>query len=148
MTQGFWSRAILSASEVCHASIFWKGMIRDFCKIRKRKLKEEIDHPKELADGGNTRGVSDDATGAIDQVREMGNIGTPIAKDINLMIDVDPGESQTFIEPIGILLEEWYVARHGRERKSKKPEIMVKTSKATTETYELPSPNDQHAAES
>ena len=48
-------------------------MIRDFCNIKKRDLKKEINRLKELVDGGNApRGVNRDTMIAIDHVREMG----------------------------------------------------------------------------
>ncbi len=77
----------------------------------------------------------------------MGDIGAHTAKDISPIIDVEPRDPQTSVEPTKSLLKEWYVARHGWERKSNELEIMVK-DKAMTERDELSSPNDQQATES
>ena len=52
-------------------------------------LKVEIDHLQELVDGGNApHGVSHDTMVAINRVREMGNIGTHIGKDISGCIPI------------------------------------------------------------
>ncbi|MYA87405.1 MAG: DUF4145 domain-containing protein [Boseongicola sp. SB0662_bin_57] len=126
-----------------------QGMIRDFCGIEKRTLKEQIDHLKEMVAKGNApRGVSHDTMEGIDTVREFGNIGAHMAKDINLMIDVEPGEAQALIRLIEILFEEWYVARHQRDRNLKELDVMASEKKAVTEKSELPPPDDQQAAES
>ena len=45
--------------------------------------------------------------------------------DINLIIDVEPSEAQALIELIKILFEEWYVARHERDAKLERLEVMV-----------------------
>ena len=126
-----------------------QGMIRDFCKIEKRTLKAQIDHLKEMVDKGNApRGVSHDTMDAIDAVRKFGNIGAHMAKDINVMIDVEPGEAQALIRLIEILFEEWYVARHERESKLKELGVMASEKKAVTEKPGLPPPDDHQAAES
>jgi len=57
---------------------------------------------------------------AIDAVRSVGNIGAHMEKDINVIVDIDPGEAQSLIGLIEILLEEWYVARHTRLEKLEK----------------------------
>ena len=126
-----------------------QGMIRDFCKIEKNTLKEQIDRLKETVDKGHApRGVSHDTMDAIDAVRKFGNIGAHMAKDINLMIDVDSGEAKALIRLIEILFEEWYVARHERERKLKELGVMASEKKTVTEKSELPPPDDHQAAES
>ncbi len=35
-------------------------------------------------------------------------------RDINVIVDVGPGEAQALIELIELLFREWYVARHER----------------------------------
>lgn len=56
---------------------------------------------------------------AIDGVRKIGNIGAHMEKDINIIVDVDPGEAQLLIELIEILVKDWYVAKHQREENLK-----------------------------
>ena len=36
-------------------------------------------------------------------------------KDVNLIIDIDPGEAQKLIKLLELLLKDWYIARHDRE---------------------------------
>lgn len=48
-------------------------------------------------------------------VRDIGNIGAHMSKDINLIVPVEPGESEALLGLIELLLEETYVARHDRE---------------------------------
>jgi hypothetical protein len=89
-----------------------QGMIRDFWKISKPKLVNEI---KDL------EGKIDSTTWkAIDSVRSVGNIGAHMEADINLIVDVDPGEANLLIGLIEFLLKDWYVARHDREEHMQK----------------------------
>ena len=93
-------------------------MIRDFCGIAKSRLIDEIKElNKRLDDGSAPRGVEPETVEAIDAVRDIGNIGAHMEKDINLIVDVDPGEAQALIELIEMLFDEWYVARHKREQR-------------------------------
>jgi hypothetical protein len=92
-----------------------QGIIRDFCAISKPRLVEEIRELRKQVDAGTApRGVEADVIDAIDAIREIGNIGAHMEKDINVIIDVDPDEAQTLIELIELLFSEWYVARHDR----------------------------------
>ncbi|CAK07687.1 DUF4145 domain-containing protein [Rhizobium leguminosarum] len=95
-----------------------QGMIRDFCGIAKGRLIDEIKElNKRLNEGTAPRGVEPESVEAIDAVRDIGNIGAHMEKDINLIVDVDPGEAQALIELIEMLFDEWYVARHKREQR-------------------------------
>jgi hypothetical protein len=86
-----------------------QGMIRDFWKVVKARLVDEID---------GIKGQVDPVTWtAIDAVRNIGNIGAHMEKDINLVIDVDPEEAALLIGLIETLITEWYVNRHERERR-------------------------------
>ena len=95
-----------------------QGMIRDFCGIAKGTLDKEINALR-LAVGDNSapRGVTEESIDAIDAVRTVGNIGAHMEKDINMIVDVDPGEAQVLIELIESLFDEWYVARNRRQQK-------------------------------
>lgn len=95
-----------------------QGMIRDFCGIARGKLINEIKELRRLIDeDAAPRGVDEAAVKAIDNVREIGNIGAHMEKDIGVIIDVDPDEAQILIELIESLFDEWYVARHDREQR-------------------------------
>lgn len=103
-----------------------QGMIRDFCKIAKGTLAKEIETLKvQVEQGKGPKGVNNDTLDAIDHVRRIGRIGAHMEKDINLIIDVEPDEAQALINLIELLFEEWYVAKHEREKKLEKLGIVV-----------------------
>lgn len=87
-------------------------MIRDFWKVSKARLVDEIEAIKGQIDPTTWE--------AIDAVRGVGNIGAHMEKDINLIVDVDPEEATLLIGLIEFLLEDWYIARHDREEHKKK----------------------------
>jgi hypothetical protein len=86
-----------------------QGMIRDFWKINKPNLKQEID---ELRDR-----IDDETWKAIDAIRTIGNIGAHMEKDVNIIVDVEPGEAEKLIWLIELLLKDWYVRKHEREER-------------------------------
>ncbi|WP_235919070.1 DUF4145 domain-containing protein [Aureimonas psammosilenae] len=95
-----------------------QGMIRDFAGIAKGRLIDEIKELRARTEAGSApRGVEPETIDAIDAVRDIGNIGAHMEKDINIIVDVDPGEAQALIELIELLFDEWYVARHKRQGK-------------------------------
>ncbi len=98
-----------------------QGMIRDFWKISKPKLKEEIEELKNLIDVSTWE--------AIDSVRNVGNIGAHMEKDINLIIDVEPEEAQLLIGLIEQLVEDWYIQKHDREERMKKVKQLAEDKK-------------------
>lgn len=85
-----------------------QGMIRDFFKIKKDRLIDEINAIREKTDC-----LTWDA---IDSVRKIGNIGAHMEKDINLIVDVEPNEAQLLISLIETLIKDWYVARYDRQK--------------------------------
>jgi hypothetical protein len=104
-----------------------QGMIRDFWKVAKPKLAQEIEAIKDDVDS-----LTWDA---IDSVRSVGNIGAHMEKDINLVIDVDPQEAGLLIWLIEHLVKDWHMNRHEREERLKalKAVADAKTeAKATT----------------
>ena len=95
-----------------------QGMIRDFCKISKNRLLDETTElSKRLESGTAPAGVNSESVEAIDHVRSIGNIGAHMEKDIDVIVDVDPGEAQALLDLIEMLFEEWYVARNTRQLK-------------------------------
>jgi len=87
-------------------------MIRDFWKISKNRLVDEINELQDKIDPMTWKAIS--------AVRSIGNIGAHMEKDINLIIDVDPKEASMLIGLIEVLLQEWYVRRHDREEQMQK----------------------------
>ncbi|MDP2939250.1 MAG: DUF4145 domain-containing protein [Candidatus Omnitrophota bacterium] len=84
-----------------------QGMIRDFWGVKQSNLRKAIDKIKNKVDPLTWK--------AIDAVRKMGNIGSHMEKDINLIIEVDPKEASLLINLIEKLIEEWYIHRHERQ---------------------------------
>lgn len=98
-----------------------QGIIRDFKGITKNRLVDEIDALKEEVDP--------DTWAAIDAVRQIGNIGAHMEKDINEIIDVEPEEAQLLIELIETLIKDWYIARFKRQEHLAKIVAAAKSKK-------------------
>lgn len=95
-----------------------QGMIRHFCGITKGRLIDEINALRESVDDGTAdRSISIESVDAIDAVRGIGNIGAHMEKNIDHIIDVEPGEAQAMIELIELLFAEWYIAKHKRSER-------------------------------
>ena len=95
-----------------------QGMIRNFCGISRGTLNAEIKALEAAIDDGTApRAVSVESVQAIDHVRRVGNIGAHMERDINEIINVDPGEAQALIELVELLMREWYVDRHLRQER-------------------------------
>jgi hypothetical protein len=84
-----------------------QGIIRDFWGVKGRDLKAEIEQIKDKVEALTWQ--------AIDAVRNVGNIGAHMEKDVNLIIDIEPKEAELLINLIETLLKDWYIARHDRE---------------------------------
>jgi len=87
-----------------------QGMIRDFWGTKKARLKDEIDALEEKVDS--------DVWASIDAVRSVGNIGAHMEKDIDVIVAVEPGEAQLLIGLIEQLVDDWYVARESRRKRT------------------------------
>ncbi len=86
-----------------------QGMIRDFWEVSARRLIDEIEEIKDKLHRKTWE--------AIDAVRHVGNIGAHMEKDINLIIEVEPGEAGLLIGLIETLIEDWYIARYDRQKR-------------------------------
>jgi hypothetical protein len=84
-----------------------QGIIRDFWDVSKPRLFDEVEAIREMVDI--------DTWSAIDAVRQIGNIGAHMERDINVIIDVDSEEAQLLIGLIELLIKDWYIARHKRK---------------------------------
>lgn len=94
-----------------------QGMIRDFVKpnAKSDKLYEEIKALEQAIEEGTApRQVSEDSIAALTAVRKIGNIGAHMEADVDVIVDVDPGEAQVLIDLIESLLQDWYVERQKR----------------------------------
>lgn len=101
-----------------------QGMIRDFHGISKATLYDEI---KELQGK-----VEQDVWESIDAVREVGNIGAHMKKDINIIVDVEPEEAQLLIGLIEQLVDDWYVSREERRARSASLKALAESKKTPT----------------
>lgn len=84
-----------------------QGMIRDFWGIKEKTLNQEISKLQGQVPAAQWR--------AIDAVRKIGNIGAHMEKDVSLIVDIDPDESQKLLLLIEHLIEAWYIDRHEAE---------------------------------
>ena len=103
--------AILSLSPKASATLSRRclqGMIRDYWGIVKSRLNDEISDLKER--------IQPDLWSAIDSLRQLGNIGAHMEKDVDLIVDIDPGEADKLIKLIELLMKEWYINREERKK--------------------------------
>ena len=84
-----------------------QGMIRDFWKVKKGRLVDEVDALKDK--------VTPVQWNAIDGLRKIGNIGAHMERDVNLIIDIDTDEAKKLLKLIELLFDKWYIARHDEE---------------------------------
>ena len=98
-----------------------QGMIRDYWKISKARLKDEIDALEEKVDPNTWS--------SIDVVRSVGNIGAHMEKDINIIVDVEPEEAQLLIGLVEQLIDDWYVNRETRRLRSEALKTLAATKK-------------------
>jgi hypothetical protein len=103
-----------------------QGMIRDFYKVKEKNLYLEVQGIKDKVDPTTWQ--------AIDAVRNIGNIGAHMEADIDLIVDVDPGEAVLLIGLIETLINEWYVHRHQRAQRMNKIVAVAAAKKAEKES--------------
>ena len=85
-----------------------QGIIRDFWKVDGTNLYQEIDLIRDKVDP--------DIWTSLDGLRKIGNIGAHMEKDINLIVEIEPGEVSSLLQFIELLIDEWYVNRHNRQK--------------------------------
>lgn len=101
-----------------------QGMIRDFWGISKGRLYDEI---AALEDK-----VAIEEWEAIDALRQIGNIGAHMEKDVNVIIDIEPEEAGHLIYLIESLLESWYVERHKKQERLARIKQIAEEKKPAT----------------
>jgi hypothetical protein len=94
-----------ASATLCRRAL--QGMIRDFWKVTKPKLHDELAAIKTECDP--------DLFDAMMSLKSIGNIGAHPEKDISLIVDIDGGEPDALLELLRILDKEWYVARFDRQ---------------------------------
>jgi len=85
-----------------------QGMIRDFWRVKKSRLVDEIDDLKDIIPAAQWNAIS--------ALRSLGNIGAHMEKDTNTIIDIDDGEAEKLIKLIELLIQQWYINRHEQEQ--------------------------------
>lgn len=85
-----------------------QGMIHDFWDIHGNNLYQEISSLKDKIPGDLWR--------SIDALRQLGNIGTHMEQDTNLIVDIEPAEAESLLKLIEHLLQEWYINREERNK--------------------------------
>ncbi len=86
-------------------------IIRDFWEIKnKSTLNDEINALSSRSD------ISSALTKVFHDLREVGNIGAHMEKDVNLIIEIDPGEAELLIKFIENLIGLTYIERYHREQ--------------------------------
>jgi len=106
-----------------------QGMIRDFHGISKARLVDEIDAIK--------NNVDPLTWSAIDAVRNIGNIGAHMERDINVIVDVDPEEARLLLGLIETLVDDWYIARHEREKRLSRLASVAEDKSAARKQQEI-----------
>ena len=111
--------SIVSLSPKASATLLrrcMQGMIRDFCGVtNKPTLNAEIKELEARRDAGNLpEGVPPGTINGLHDLRDLGNIGAHMERDINVIIDIDEGEAELLIAHVEMLAADWYVARHDR----------------------------------
>ena len=84
-----------------------QGMIRDFWNISRKRLIDEVTDLKNLVPAAQWA--------AIDGLRQLGNIGAHMEKDVNLIIDIEKEEVRSLLRLIEMLMDQWYINRHNQE---------------------------------
>lgn len=90
-----------------------QGIVRDFFQIPQEKrgnLGAELNYVKDQ--------ISPDLWADIIALRNVGDIGAHMDKNVNEIIDVSHDEAKILIELIETLFSEWYVARAKRQQRS------------------------------
>ncbi|ELL4669318.1 DUF4145 domain-containing protein [Vibrio fluvialis] len=85
-----------------------QGILRDFWGVKPTRLVDEIKSIQDKVDPITWQ--------AIDAIRNVGNIGAHMEKDINVIVEVDPDEAQLLIGLLEHLIKEWYINRHERQK--------------------------------
>ena len=84
-----------------------QGMIHHKWQITLKNLNQEISALKDK--------IEPSLWSAIDSLRQLGNIGAHMEADVNMIVDIDPDETQKLIALVEILIKEWYIIPHERD---------------------------------
>ncbi|HAT1776579.1 TPA: DUF4145 domain-containing protein [Legionella pneumophila] len=101
-----------------------QGIIRDFWGIKNKKnLYDEIEALQ------NSDQIDPALLQSLHDIREIGNIGAHMKKDVNIIIDVKSEEAQALIDIIEVLFVETYITREKRKERIEKLNKIAKLKK-------------------
>jgi hypothetical protein len=83
-----------------------QGMVRDFWRVSRPRLHDELVAIKEHCDPALYE--------AMMAVKSIGNIGAHPEHDVSLIVEIEPGEAEVLLDLLHVLDQEWYVARADR----------------------------------
>lgn len=99
-----------------------QGILRDYWKVKPGRLASEIAQIKDKCDP-----LTWDA---IEAVRKVGNIGAHMEEDVNVIVDVGPGEAQLLIELIETVVKDWYITAAERKKRLEAVTALAKAKDA------------------
>lgn len=88
-----------------------QGVIRHFYGVSKGTLYAEIDAIKDVAEPTLWQ--------AMDNVRKIGAIGAHMDRDIDLIVNIEPGEAEKLLELLEVMIDETFVAKQKRDERIK-----------------------------
>ncbi len=83
-----------------------QGIVRDVWKVTPDTLYNEIGQLKPKIDPTLWQ--------TLDSLRQLGNIGAHMEKNVNLIINIDSDEAEKLVKLIEILIKDWYIVPHER----------------------------------
>ena len=81
-------------------------MIHDKWNIKLKNLNQEISSLRDK--------IEPVLWTAIDSLRQLGNIGAHMEKDVNSIIDIDSNEAEKLLILVEVLIKEWYIVPYER----------------------------------
>jgi len=96
-----------AAATLCRRAM--QGILRHFYSATGKDLYHQISSVEDRCEAA--------LWGAMDALRKVGNIGAHMERDIDVIVDVDPGEAKALRQLIELMIDETYIARHAREQK-------------------------------
>lgn len=84
-----------------------QGIIRDFHKVKPDTLFKEISQLQDRIPASQYK--------VLHSLRQLGNIGAHLEKDVDLIVEIDVDEAEKLITLIEYLFEKWYIERKETE---------------------------------
>lgn len=85
-----------------------QSMIHDFWNIKEKNLNAEISALKPL--------IEPELFNALHDLRSLGNIAAHSEYDASTIIDIEPEEAKLLLNLIELLIEDWYITRHNKQK--------------------------------